>query len=136
MTGSGPAPLHQAAPHVTASTFWIASFGVEGGELPTWVLTAAEVLFSSFVSGIVLSGSTTAVFVRVVALDGAVTLIVIVPFWPALTAPPVHVTVPATLLHVNRLVVVVELNKTPNGKVSTTLMPVAFAVPMLFTVRV
>src|SRR3954451_14648710 len=123
MTGSGPAPLHQAAPHVTASTFWIASFGVEGGELPTWVLTAAEVLFSSFVSGIVLSGSTTAVFVSDAAVGGESTVIEIVAFWPALTAPPVHVTVPRTLPHVNRLDWVVDTNVTPAGRVSTTLTP-------------
>ena len=66
-------------------------------------------------------------------------LIVIVPFCPWLTAPPVQVTVICVVPafeHVKRLVVFSVTPVMPVGSVSTTLMPVAFAVPMLLTVSV
>src|SRR4051794_6114946 len=111
-----------------------------GGVPPTLVFTWAEVLFSSFDSMIVLSGSTTAVFVIVAAVGGAIALIVIVPFWPAFTAPPLQVTVIGVPLdpQLKRLVVLNgnEGRVTPLGSVSTTLMFEAFALPMLLTVSV
>ena len=55
--------------------------------------TSAEVLFSSLLSAIALSGSTEAVFVIVPVAAGDVALIVIVAFDPAFTAPPKQVTV-------------------------------------------
>ena len=83
LTGSGPAPVVQGKPRLgLPSVFLMVSNGVGGGLLPTAVLTDADVLLSSFVSAIVLSGSTTAVLVMEPATPGAVALIVIVPFWP------------------------------------------------------
>ena len=105
----------------------------------TDVLTTAEVLFSSLPSAMVLSGSTTAVLVSDPAAAGATTCRRMLPFWPAFTRPPMHVTVigaPAEV-QVNRLVVSkgVACSVTPAGRVSLTLMSLASAVPMLFTVR-
>ena len=59
------------------------------------VLTVADVLLSSLDSAIVLSGSTTAVFVIWVGGDvaGEIALILIVAFWPWFTAPPMQMTV-------------------------------------------
>src|SRR4051794_12251587 len=109
--------------------------GAAGGP-PTLVLTSAEVLLSSFGSAIVLSGSTAAVFVIVPLISGAVPVIVIVAFWPWLTAPPVQVTVLASHEHAKRLEPVAPVIETPAGTVSTTLTPVAFAAPVLLTVSV
>ena len=71
---------------MTLSSAW-------GGGAPTAVLTSDDVLFSSFFSAIVLSGSTDAVLVMVLAVGGEVALIVIDPFAPAFTRPPSQVTV-------------------------------------------
>ena len=100
------------------------------------VLTVAEVLLSSFDSSMVLSGSTTAVFVNG-PVAGAWTCRVIEPFWPWLTAPPVQSTTVGApeVVQVNRLVPSIELTTTPVGRVSRTVMPVAFTAPRLLTVR-
>src|SRR5262245_6649033 len=134
-TGSGPAPGMIAG----SSVLMIARRGAFG-EVVTAVFTTAEVLLSSFPSAMLLSGSTLAVFVRLFGAAGAVTLIVIVAFWPALTAPPVQTTVTGPGVgtageHVNRLVGVAETKATFGGRVSTTLIPVAWTVPRLLTVR-
>jgi len=105
------------------------------GVAPTVVFTADDVLLSSFASSIVSLGSTTAVFVRV-PLAGLVPVIVIVAFDPALTAPPSHVTVVPATAHVKRLVPEADTPVMAAGTVSTTRTFVAFADPMLFTVRV
>ena len=65
LTGSGPAPVHHVplGPGLP-SVFLMSSSGAGGGP-PTVVLTVADVLLSSLLSAIVLSGSTTAVFVSV-----------------------------------------------------------------------
>src|SRR5579872_2602839 len=111
--------------------------GAGGGAVDvTCVLTSADVLLSSLDSGMVLSGSTTAVLVIDPAVDGDVALMVIVAFAPAFTAPPVHVTVRPETLQLNRLVPVALTAVSPLGTVSTTFTFVAFAVPMLFTVSV
>src|SRR5262245_39862235 len=107
-----------------------------GGGPPTVVLTVAEVLFSSSLSAIALSGSTTAVFVSVPPDGGAVPVIVMVAFWPSLTAPPVQVTVEPVTEQPNRLEPFALMPVMPAGTVSTTLTPVAFAAPLLFTVSV
>src|SRR5262245_10539076 len=95
------------------------------GVPPTDVLTTAEVLLSSLLSAIALSGSTTAVFVIGPAAAGDVALIVIVAFAPALTAPPVQVTVGAATPQTKRLVPLAVMPVTPAGRVSTTLTSVA-----------
>ena len=84
----------------------------------------------------VSSGSTTAVFVMVptvaarrrVDRDGGVGALV--------TAPPVQVTVWPATPQTNRLVPLALMLVRPAGTVSTTLTPVALAVPALLTVRV
>src|SRR5262249_59403988 len=93
--------------------------GPDVGAATTCVSTSADVLFSSLLSGIVLSGSTAAVFVMVPVVAGAVALIVIVAFEPWLTAPPVQVTVCATTPHVNRLVPDAVNGGRPAATVST-----------------
>ena len=100
------------------------------------MFTTAEVLLSSLLSGIVLFGSTPAVFVIVVGAGGAVPVIVIVAFWPWFTAPPSHVTVEPATPQTNRLEPVAPMPVMPAGTVSTTRTLVAFAVPMLLTVSV
>src|ERR1051325_6867276 len=100
------------------------------------VLTSADVLFSSLDSAIVLSGSTTAVFVTEPITPGDVALMVIVAFEPWLTAPWSHVTVWPDTVQTNRLVPDTDVIATPVGTVSITFTLVAFAVPVLFTVRV
>src|SRR5262249_43373695 len=70
-------------------------------------------------------GSTRAVSVRFPVLPGAVVLIVSVALPPALTAPPVHLTVGVTKEHENRLVPEALTNATPVGSVSSTSTPVA-----------
>src|SRR5262245_61394970 len=97
VTGSGPAPAISAG----LSVLLIVS-GPDDVEAVTCVSTSADVLFSSSLSGIVLSGSTDAVLVIVPIVGGDVALIVIVAFEPWLTAPPMQVTVCATTPHVKR----------------------------------
>ena len=68
-------------------------------------------------------------------------MILIVAFWPLLTAPPSQTTVMGVPLDVqaNRLVVsngVVAASVTPAGSVSTTRTFAVFADPTLLTVRV
>src|SRR5262245_23504894 len=95
---------------------------VGAGTSVTAVFTVADVLLSSFDSAIVLSGSTLAVFVSD-PLAGAVTFSLIVAFWPAVTAPPVHVTVVGPGAgadggaHAKRLVGSTETSATPVGSV-------------------
>src|SRR6185436_19513688 len=92
VTGSGPAPSLQSVPGASTSVLSTLS-GAAGGALPTCVLTSADVLFSSLLSAIVLSGSSEAVLVMGPLVPGDVALIVTVPFAPAFTRPPLHVTV-------------------------------------------
>src|SRR5687768_676979 len=116
-----------------------------GGGAPTVVLTSDDVLFSSFFSAIVLSGSTDAVLVMVLAVAGEVAWMVIDPFAPAFTSPPSHVTVivvgscgsaGSSSVQENRLVVEYDTSDRPGGNVSTTLTLVALAAPRLLTTSV
>jgi hypothetical protein len=132
LTGSGPAPA------ITAGSSVLTMVRAGGaGAAVTAVLTVADVLFSSLVSGIALSGSTTAVLVSG-PVAGAVTFNRIDAFWPALTEPPVQVTTTVAtpdVVHVKRLVVSAEVRTTPVGRVSRTTTLSAWAPPRLLTVR-
>src|SRR5262245_4730487 len=130
-TGSGPAPARIAGLSVLISVI-----AGGGGPVVTCVFTSAEVLFNSLPSTIPLSGSTTAVLVIVPVARGDVALMVMVAFDPWFTAPPVHVTVWPATPQTKRLVPVAPMAVRPAGTVSTTLMSVAGAVPMLLTVSV
>src|SRR5688572_1550098 len=134
MTGSGPAPVMTAG-----SSVMLMLSGAVVTVAVICVLTSADVLFNSLDSTMRLFGSTTAVFVimsGVGMIPGVVVLIVIVPFDPAFTAPPAHVTVLPTVEQLNRLVPVTDVIASASGTVSTTTMSVAFCVPVLFTVSV
>ncbi len=103
------------------------------------VFTTAEVLLSSLPSAMVSSGSTAAVLVSG-PVAGATTCRRMLPFCPALTRPPVQVTVIGAPddAQVKRLVVVngVPCSVTPAGRVSVTTMSLARLVPRLLTVSV
>jgi hypothetical protein len=103
------------------------------------VVFAEALLLRQLLSGMMQFGFTIAVSVIVAGdgtLAGAVTLRVIVAFAPAFTAPPVHDTTRPDVLQLKRLLVVVETQVTPAGSVSWSAIFVAFAVPVLLTVRV
>ena len=130
-TGSGPAPA--ITPELSVRLIEMEG---GGGPVVTCVFTRAEVLLSSFVSAMASSGSTTAVFVMVPTVAGDVALIVMLALEPWFTAPPVQVTVWPATPQTKRLVPLALMLVRPAGTVSTTLTPVAFAVPELLTVRV
>src|SRR5262245_31850807 len=98
------------------------------------MVVASAALLRSLLSTTVLFGSTTAVAVTSPATALDVALIVIVALAPALTAPPVHVMIAAETEQTNRLVPIAAILVKPAGIVATTVMPVAFTPPVLFTV--
>src|SRR2546423_181148 len=76
-----------------------------------------------------------AVLVMVAAVAGAVALIVIVALAAEASEPTAQVTVPEALVQVP-WVEVADVKRTPEGRVSVTVAPVAASGPLFFAVRV
>src|SRR5438067_2256890 len=89
-------------------------------QVSTTSMTVVEPLFSGFGSG--RWDEAVARFVRVAAVDGAVTTIVTVALAPRLMVPSLHVTV-AVPEHLPR-VVVAETNEATPGRLSVSVAPV------------